>query len=188
MRQACVSCGFSTGGENNLPQTTPNHQTSMNCTCYAKNQASKLKCLHILLSDLILEQWDQEKLQPFGSLRSPKEGHKGQNTVFFLFFSTILNHLIEYVSSWALMPGSWHARGFVTCFYSNWKKYPSVAISFFSKLNRFWGGRSCKHMKQNKIVSIKLNSFSSAFEETITEECCRRVLESVLAYSQSWFK
>lgn len=31
-------------------------------------------------------------------------------------------------------------------------------------------------MKQNKIVSIKLDSFSSAFEETITEECCREVL------------
>lgn len=43
-------------------------------------------------------------------------------------------------------------------------------------------------MKQNKIVSIKLNSFSSAFEETITEECCRGVLESVLAHSQAWFQ
>lgn len=28
-------------------------------------------------------------------------------------------------------------------------------------------------MKQNKIVSIELNSFSSAFEETITEELWR---------------
>jgi len=43
-------------------------------------------------------------------------------------------------------------------------------------------------MKQNKIVFIKLNSFSSAFEETITEECCRGVLESVLSYLQYWFK
>lgn len=185
MRQ---SCGFSTGGENNLPQTTPNHQTSMNCTCYAKNQASKLKCLHILLSGLILEQGDRKTATFWFPLRSPKEGHEGQNTVFFLFFSTVLNYLIENVSSWTLMPGSWHARGFVTCFYSNWKKYPSVAISFFSKLNRFLGGMSCSHMKWNKIVSTRLNSFSSAFEEIITEECCREVLESELAYSQSWFK
>lgn len=27
-------------------------------------------------------------------------------------------------------------------------------------------------MKQNRIVCIKLNSFSFAFEETITEGCC----------------
>lgn len=129
-----------------------------------------------------------EKLQPFGSLRSVKKAMRDKTLYFFLFFSTILNHLIEYVSSWALMLGSWHARGFVTCFYSNWKKYPSVAISFFSKLNRFLGGRNCKHMKRNKIVSIKLNSFSSAFEETITEECCGGALESELTYLQSWFK
>lgn len=43
-------------------------------------------------------------------------------------------------------------------------------------------------MKQNKIVSIELNSFSSAFEETITEECCGGALESELTYLQSWFK
>lgn len=42
-------------------------------------------------------------------------------------------------------------------------------------------------MKQNKIVSIKLNSLSVAFEETIPE-CCRGVLESVLAHPQSWVK
>lgn len=147
-----------------------------------KNQSIKAQVLTYSIKCFNIIAGRPEKLQPSSSLRSPKEGDKGQNTVFFLFFSTILNHLIEYVSSWALMLGSWHARGFVTCFYSNWKKYPSVAISFFSKLNRFLGGRSCKHMKRNKIVSIELNSFSSAFEETITEECCRGALESELTY------
>lgn len=59
-------------GGNNLPETTPNHQTSMSCTCHAKNQASKLKCLHILLSVLILEQGDQKNfnlLIPWGLLK-----------------------------------------------------------------------------------------------------------------------
>lgn len=43
-------------------------------------------------------------------------------------------------------------------------------------------------MKRNKIVSIELNSLSSAFEETIAEECCRGALEPELTYLQYWFK
>lgn len=35
-------------------------------------------------------------------------------------------------------------------------------------------------MKRNKIVSTELNSFNSAFEETITGKCCRGALESEL--------
>lgn len=86
VHQSCISCGISTGGGNNLPQTTPNHQTSMNCTSHAKSQASKLKCLHILLSVLILEQGDQKNcnlLVPWGLL---KKAMRDKTLYFFCSF------------------------------------------------------------------------------------------------------
>lgn len=41
VHQSCISCGISPGAGNNLPQTTPNHQTSIDYTYHAKNQEPK---------------------------------------------------------------------------------------------------------------------------------------------------